>query len=88
MRAAALRYFVEDAGCSVEEDVCWWGDALLAPHLWRLLGLRGVRSEICFGGEVGDRRDRFVLSEGAREAVVESYEGSGVVREAELVEAL
>ena len=61
---------------------------MLAPHLWRLLGLRGVKAEICFGGEVRDRWDRFVLSEGAREAVVEMYAGSGVAGEAELVEAL
>jgi 1-acyl-sn-glycerol-3-phosphate acyltransferase len=89
LRVAALRYSLEDAGVSVE-DVCWWGDALLAPHLWRLLGLKGIKAEICFGGEVRDRWDRFVLSEGARGAVVEMYAGSGVevAREAELVEAL
>jgi 1-acyl-sn-glycerol-3-phosphate acyltransferase len=88
LRVAALRYSLEDSGGSVEEDVCWWGDALLAPHLWRLLGLQGVRAEICFGGEVTERRDRFVLSEGARWAVAELYAGSGVAGKAELVEAL
>ncbi|HEY6413913.1 MAG TPA: lysophospholipid acyltransferase family protein [Edaphobacter sp.] len=88
LRVAALRYSLEDSPSSVEEDVCWWGDALLAPHLWRLLGLRGVRAEICFGGEVRARRDRFVLSEGAREAVVGMYAGSGVAGEAELVDTL
>jgi lyso-ornithine lipid O-acyltransferase len=89
LRVAALRYSLEDAGGSVE-DVCWWGDALLAPHLWRLLGLKGIKAEICFGGEVRDRWDRFVLSEGARGTVVKMYAGSGVevAREAELVEAL
>jgi 1-acyl-sn-glycerol-3-phosphate acyltransferase len=87
LRVAALRYSLEDAAGSVEEDVCWWGDALLAPHLWRLLGLRGVRAEICFGGEVKDRRDRFCLSEAARRRVVEMYAGSGVevAREVEFV---
>lgn len=87
LRVAALRYSLEDASGSVEEDVCWWGDALLAPHLWRLLGLRDVRAEICVGGEVAGRRDRFVLSEGAREAVGELYAGSEVAGEVELVEA-
>jgi lyso-ornithine lipid O-acyltransferase len=87
LRVAALRYSLEDAGGSVEEDVCWWGDALLAPHLWRLLGMRGVRAEICFGGEVVERWDRFVLSERARGMVAEMYSGSGVAGEAELVEA-
>src|SRR5579871_2290572 len=90
LRVSALRYSVEDAGGSVEEDVCWWGDALLAPHLWRLLGLKRIKVEICFGGEVRDRWDRFVLSEGAWGMVAEMYAGSGVeaAREAELVEAL
>jgi lyso-ornithine lipid O-acyltransferase len=90
LRVAALRYSLEDASGSVEEDVCWWGDALLAPHLWRLLGMKGVRDEICFGGEGRDRGDRFVLSEGAWRAVMELYAGSGdgVAGEAELVEAL
>ena len=74
LRAAALRYSLEDADGSVEEDVCWWGDALLAPHLWRLLGLKGVRAEICFGVEVRERTDRFVLSETARKRVVEMLE--------------
>jgi 1-acyl-sn-glycerol-3-phosphate acyltransferase len=89
LRLAALRYSLEDVGGSVE-DVCWWGDALLAPHLWRLLGLKGIKAEICFGGEVRQRRDRFVLSEGARGMVVEMYARSGLegAREAELVEAL
>lgn len=89
LRVAALRYSLEDADASVEEDVCWWGDALLAPHLWRLLGLKGIQAEICFGGEVVARRDRFVLSESAREAVAGLYAGSGVevVGEVELVEA-
>lgn len=89
LRVAALRYSLEDAAGSAEEDVCWWGDALLAPHLWRLLGLKGIQAEICFGGEVGARRDRFVLSEGAREAVAGLYAGLGVevVGEVELAEA-
>jgi len=89
LRVAALRYSLEDAAGSVEEDVCWWGDALLAPHLWRLLGLKGIQAEICFGGEVAARRDRFVLSEGAQEAVAGLYAGLGVdvAGEVELVEA-
>jgi 1-acyl-sn-glycerol-3-phosphate acyltransferase len=95
LRVAALRYsLVKDSGgATVADDVCWWGDALLAPHLFRLLGLRGVRAEIRFGDEVVERVDRFILSESARTMVVEMYEGLGDgvvggVYEAELVEAL
>jgi len=95
LRVAAIRYAVTDAGASVEQDVCWWGDMDLLPHLLRFVRLRGVRAEIQFGDEVLARRDRFELSETARTRVVEMYEGlGGGVRavelgyETELVEAL
>jgi 1-acyl-sn-glycerol-3-phosphate acyltransferase len=89
---AAVRYEVEGGG-SVANDVCWWGDMFLGPHVWRLLGLRGVRARVKFGEEIVTRRDRFELSEGARAAVAEMYAelGGAVVigvREAELVEVL
>ncbi len=96
LQVAGLRYSIAgDGDATVERDVCWWGDALLAPHLFRLLGLKGVRAEVTFAGEVTDRADRFVLSETARERVVEMVEGSGrsavaaveVAGEALLVEA-
>jgi 1-acyl-sn-glycerol-3-phosphate acyltransferase len=63
---------------TVAENVCWVGDAYLGPHVFRLLGLRGVRAEIRFGDVVRTRADRFVLSEGARTAVVEMCEGAPV----------
>lgn len=94
LRVATVRYWIdgENGGATVGDDVCWWGDALLGPHLFRLLGLRGVRAEIRFGDKVVERADRFVLSESAREAVVEMYVGSGIgvlegACELELVEA-
>jgi lyso-ornithine lipid O-acyltransferase len=94
LRVAALRYSLEgeNGGATVGEDVCWWGEMLLGPHLFRFLGLRGVRAEVRFGDEVTTRADRFGLSEGARAAVVEMYTGmaesAAVGYELELVEAL
>ena len=68
LRVAGLRYSLteDNAGASVEEDVCWWGEMEFLPHLFRFLGLRGVRAEVRFGDEVKERADRFVLSETAR----------------------
>lgn len=96
LRSAALAYSVEDDGASVANDVCWWGDALLAPHLFRLAGLKGVRAVVRFGDVVQHRSDRFVLSEQARAQVQQMYVElrghacSAVVeaQESELVEAL
>lgn len=71
LRTAAVRYeVVANRDACVARDVCWVGDAYLGPHLFRLLGLRGVKAEIQFGDEVPARTDRFVLSEGARVAVM------------------
>jgi lyso-ornithine lipid O-acyltransferase len=80
LRVAGLRYSLVERndGASVGNDVCWWGDADFLPHLFRFLGLRGVRVKICFGDEVKERTDRFCLSETARARVVELYEVSGV----------
>jgi 1-acyl-sn-glycerol-3-phosphate acyltransferase len=97
LRTAAIGYSIEGSdGATVAQDICWWGDDLLAPHLWRLMGFEGVRAAVQFGGVVRDRRDRFVLSEQAREQVLEMYEGLGggvcgavmETQEAELVEVL
>jgi 1-acyl-sn-glycerol-3-phosphate acyltransferase len=75
LRVAGLRYSLvaRNAGASVGNDVCWWGDAEFLPHLFRFLGLQGVRVDIRFGDEVKERVDRFVLSETARERVMELY---------------
>ena len=70
VRTAAIRYeLVADDG-DVAEDVCWCGDAALLPHLYRLMGLRGVRGTVTFGATVWGR-DRFELSEAARDRVME-----------------
>lgn len=38
----------ENGDASVGEDVCYWGDAVLVPHIFRLLGLRGIQAEVRF----------------------------------------
>jgi 1-acyl-sn-glycerol-3-phosphate acyltransferase len=36
------------ADVTVENDVCYWGDVKLPGHIFRFLGLRGVRAEVRF----------------------------------------
>jgi len=100
LRVAALRYSLDSCevnrGATVGEDVCWWGDMQFTPHVFRFLGLRGLKAKIRFGEEILDRADRFVLSETAQGAVAEMCDdlelgiGANLGREhdAELVEAL
>jgi lyso-ornithine lipid O-acyltransferase len=100
LRTAALRYTLDshvvNGDAMVGEDVCWWGDMEFVSHMFRLLGLRGLRAQIRFGEEIVERADRFVLSETAQAVVAEMYEELGRVvgtrlgweHDAELVEAL
>lgn len=99
LRTAALGYSLDaeplNGDATVENDVCWWGDMDFGSHMFRFLGLKGLKAHIRFGDEVRERADRFVLSETAHEKVVDLYEGLGGHRvgvdwgdEVELVEAL
>ncbi|WP_353068701.1 lysophospholipid acyltransferase family protein [Tunturibacter empetritectus] len=79
LRVSALRYSLDshvvNGSATVGEDVCWWGDMKFTPHMFRFLGLRGLRAKIRFGEEIVERADRFVLSEAAQGVVAEMYEG-------------
>lgn len=96
MQVAALHYASEDPEISVANDVCWWGDALLLPHIWRLAQSGCVQASLRFGPIVSHRKDRFVLSRSARREIASMYEELSSARtgavhsvqEAELVEAL
>jgi 1-acyl-sn-glycerol-3-phosphate acyltransferase len=96
LQISALRYSCEDPGVSIADDVCWWGDALLAPHLWRLACADGVRATVRFGDAVEEREDRFVLSQTARQQIAKMYAELSAVavgvpsraHETELIEAL
>ena len=47
--AAYIWYsFGEGNEATVADDVCYWGDAKMVPHIFKFLGLRGVRAEVRF----------------------------------------
>jgi 1-acyl-sn-glycerol-3-phosphate acyltransferase len=83
---AALAYELGpgNAAATVAEDVCFVGDAEFAPHLFRAMGLRGLKVRVKFGGERVAGVDRFELAREARNRVVELYEGISGVRGIEL----
>lgn len=45
--AVCLRYAAEDG--TPEQELCWFGDATLGPHLLRTLNRRGIRAQLRFG---------------------------------------
>jgi 1-acyl-sn-glycerol-3-phosphate acyltransferase len=49
--AAYLHYRLEEDNgpdVSVADDVCYWGDRKMLPHVFKFLGLRGVHAEVRF----------------------------------------
>jgi lyso-ornithine lipid O-acyltransferase len=49
--AAHVRYRLvaeNGPGVSVADDVCYWGDRNMLAHIFKFLGLRGVRAEVRF----------------------------------------
>ncbi len=74
----AIRWKAEDPAVDVAEDIAYWKDHTLVPHLWRLLGLRGVSAELTFGAPVNSAgKDRKALASEARTRVVALLESSG-----------
>jgi 1-acyl-sn-glycerol-3-phosphate acyltransferase len=40
-----------DPGITVADDVCYWGDAQMLPHIFRLLSLKGIRAKVRIAAE-------------------------------------
>jgi 1-acyl-sn-glycerol-3-phosphate acyltransferase len=64
VKTAALTYTLEEPNpnASVADDVCFSGAASFAPHLFRCLGLRGLRASIRFDQTEVEGIDRFELA--------------------------
>ncbi len=54
----------------LRDAVCWYGDAKLVPHLYRLSGLRNIRYRVVIGPPIPcEGRDRKILARISREKV-------------------
>jgi len=65
---ARLDYRAVDG--DVARDVCFWGDMLLLPHLWRLLQVRSVRARVCFAESPLLSANRKGLAQASRACIV------------------
>lgn len=79
--AAHVRYSLgadNAAGVSVAEDMCYWGDMKLVPHIFRFLGLREAKVEVRFAEQPirlsDDVLHRKLAAVEARAAVLELAE--------------
>jgi lyso-ornithine lipid O-acyltransferase len=85
--AAHLRYSLtaeNGPSVTVADDVCYWGDAKMLPHVFKFLGLRGVRAEvrfaekpIAFSEDVLHRKHAAVEARAAVAALAEQDERAG-----------
>jgi lyso-ornithine lipid O-acyltransferase len=71
---SAIRYELDDGDPA--NEVAWWGDTPLLPHVWNLFGKKSVRVKIVFGEPVLEGSDRKTLSHVLHERVVELYDES------------
>lgn len=73
-----IRWSVDEPGASLMEDIAYWrAEHTLVPHLWRVLGLRGVGVAVIFGNPIPPgETDRKVLAAEAREQVVRLTESA------------
>lgn len=69
---AAIRYELEDG--VFENEVCWWGNLPLAPHLLNLLGKRAVKARIALGEPTMAAGDRKTLGLDLRTRVIALYD--------------
>ena len=69
---ARIRYAVE--GGTVENDVCYWGEMTLVPHLFKLFSKRKITSCICFSSHPEIYRDRKEAAMATREEILKMNE--------------
>jgi len=70
----AIRWSARDPRVDIAEDVAYWKDHTFAPHLWRLLGLRGIAADVTFGEPISVYGNtRKTLAAAAQAAVAELW---------------
>lgn len=70
----ALHYEVPEGAPPASESVCWWGDMTFPDHLFRLLGLPGVRAKLSYATLVQLPQERRTLADHAYRRVVELHQ--------------
>ena len=77
VRTAAVAYSLAgvDTGTSIADHVCFWGDMIFGPHVFRCMGVRGLQAHVCFGERELTSGDRFQLSRLAEQEVEGLYDG-------------
>lgn len=70
---AALYYEIQ--GGSIAEEVAYWGEMTLLPHLCRLLRHRGLQARLTWGEPLEEIKERKTLAAAAHARVVALHKG-------------
>jgi lyso-ornithine lipid O-acyltransferase len=68
VRPCAITYELDDGDAA--QEVCWWGEMTLLPHVWNLFAKQAIRARIEFGEPAVASGDRKQLSHVLHEQVV------------------
>lgn len=72
---AAVRWHATDPRIVMAEDVAYWGNHTFVPHLWRVLGLRGLSVQVAFGEPMASgKQDRKSLARASHDRVASLFE--------------
>lgn len=75
----AVRWHAVDERISISEDIAYWKDHRFPAHVWRLLGLSGIKVSVFFGDSFSPRdQNRRELGQKVHEKVVDQFNRLGV----------
>ncbi|MGA8086029.1 MAG: lysophospholipid acyltransferase family protein [Terracidiphilus sp.] len=80
---ATIRYVIDDG--TPERELCWYGDTLLVPHLWKALGVTGFYADVRFG-KPKVYHDRREAADQTHDEIVAVRNGAPMREEAEMLE--
>jgi 1-acyl-sn-glycerol-3-phosphate acyltransferase len=69
----AIAYELDDGDPG--QEVAWWGDMTLMPHVWNLMGKKAIRAKIVFGEPTVAAGDRKQLSHVLHDYVAKLHDG-------------
>ncbi len=69
----AIRYELDDGDAG--QEVCWWGDMPLMPHVLNLMSKKAIRARVVFGRSIHAGGDRKQLGRRLHEEVIRLHAG-------------
>ena len=69
-----ITWSADDPAIDMDEDIAYWRDHPMGPHVLRFLGFKGIHCHIRFGERIKAEGDRKALAEKVRDAVLAMHE--------------